>query len=283
MKKKSFKKRKKRKGPSAAKKIIRITPEKRERIANTLTNHSFNATYFDLGEVVGIAWSRMKAITEEFQLYELNGWYRTQNKYANQNFAYHFPTLAQFTEQQIENVLKLVIMRPRTRKVKLNQLVRLFTFYEGETNKEIAEKLCVSLYFVSNFKETLITLIENGTNKSLVKFGIDCGLHQLTEPRGIVQTLSLCYNLMIQPKTAKKLAEEMQLYAIEGIIHRDSVLGDVETVKFCAQQIRYILINDTLSKAKKKEELAKYQTIANNIRQKYNQFPLELVELIGSR
>ena len=277
------KKRRKKRGVAAAKNIIRIHPEKRDLIADTLINHPFNITYFDFQDIVGVHWQRLKALTEEFQLYELNTWYRTQNKYASKNFAYHFPTLAQFTREQIDDILDHgVIFRGRSTKVKLNQLVRFFTFYAGEPNGDVAKKLGVSYVFVSDFKNTLITLMKTSTNRSLVRFGIACGLHQLTEPRGIVQTLSLCYNLIVQPKTAKKLAEEMELYAIEGFIHPESVLADVETIKFCAQQIRYLLTDDTISSTKKKIELDSYQTIANKIRQKYGQFPLELVTMARS-
>ena len=279
---KSKKRRKKKVGIAAAKNIIRIHPEKRDLIADTLINHPFNITYFDFEDIVGVHWQRLKALTEEFQLYELNTWYRTQNKYSSKNFAYHFPTLAQFTRTQCEEIIQTVIFRPRSGKVQSNQLVRFFTFYAGETNKDIAQKLKQTPYFVGKFKEALIGSIENSTNRSLLKLGIDCGLHQLTEPRGIIQTLSLCYNLIVQPKTAKKLAEEMELYAIEGFIHPDSVLADVETIKFCAQQIRYLLADDTISNTKKKIELESYQTIANKIRQKYGQFPLELVAMARS-
>ena len=276
---KNIKKRKrKKKNVHRAKPTIYIPETKIDEITWTLCYHRYDASYIELAEFTPISWKKLRDLIEEFQLYNLNIWYRTKNKYSKENLPYHFPTIDQFTEPQQNKLLKIVLFRPRTIKVKLNQLVRAFTFYAGQTNKEISQDLHLDENFVGRFKRNLIRLIQEGNNKKILEFGIAAGLHQLTEPRGIIQTLAVNYTMMTQPENAKQLAEELELYHIEGFIHRDSILGDVETVKFCNQQIQFLLTDKSLTSLQKQEEIQKYRSLISKIKGKYDHYPGDLLD-----
>lgn len=251
------------------KKLIKIPTEKKLLVAATLVNYEHELNYIQLAQVAEIQWTKLRDLVEEFQLFYLNTYYRFVYNYKQENFVYHFPSLAQFSNVQVEAILVNIMNLPRTTKVKKNQIIRLYTLYSGETLKEIADKLNLSFEFVRKFKLEFEKVMISDNNKKKLFLGERVGLHQLTEQRGIVQTLVIAYTMMNQPDLAKKITEELELRELEGRIRPDSTLADLQTTKYCTDQILSILNNNNLNELTKVIEIKKYQDLIETIREKY--------------
>lgn len=207
--------------------FIRIPTNKMKDVTTTLLTADINMSYEELSDLCGINWRRMRDLIQEFQLVVLN-----QEKYTFiahtllciqadkideinkktfiQDISYYYPTLKQFYDQELDllSILKDILQRPRTDKVKKNQLLRYFYHYTGETLQEIVKHLSLGKTFVLRFREDFIKVIEQGNNYDIKSFGLNCGLDQLTESAGgIIQSLKQIYFRLMNPSINQDLHE----------------------------------------------------------------------------
>lgn len=182
---------------------------------------------------------KWKEIIDEFQLfflnpkYDQNGFLIIRNLKHSENLDRHiqthrlpiktpypeeFPTVSQFSSDQIENMRKVVWNTTISDKVKYNMCLRAYeirlnfihrrfqeyrnTLYHNPNAKVkyydysvlaepplIAEFTDLSTSFVYKWEDQFFKVMSSHSEKDMRAFGIKCGLKDKTEPRGILQTL----------------------------------------------------------------------------------------------
>lgn len=142
---------------------------------------------------------------------------------------YHFPIISQFNLNEIEIMRKNVWSVSRSSKVKRNLVLRAYQrrltatieVYKDPSlieDKYIAQFCGTSEKFIQAWKDLFLDAIKNGNQKKILEFGEKCGLNQLTEPRGIVQTINDLVSDFAKLEKLKQIDQKRTAQGLPGYL-----------------------------------------------------------------
>lgn len=180
---------------------INIKKDNRAAMAWVLTNARYDMSIEELCDIVDertpVSYNRAKMfkILEQFQLFRFNKYYFDLYftgivRWSDVQF--HFPVTQHFTEHEGNNILKPLPTRPRSDVVRRYMILNNFKYRSFHTRDQIAADAGVSVPSVTKLKKEFYEVMNSGDNHTKIEFGINCGLRQNTEERGIIQSLNMC-------------------------------------------------------------------------------------------